>query len=150
MIFMRSKKEQEGRNGRQGEAARSLRAPASCLPACRRIFSSQRGSQILEYAVVILALSGAFTVMYMYGKRGIQGVIRDQVDREIGPQKEFFPLTGGYSNEMTTSVTRSTGQDSGNLTYDRGASYAEVSSVSYSEGNATSISIEKKSAGGTY
>lgn len=89
-----------GRNGRQDGPARSLQAPASCRPACRRLFwRGCRGSQIIEYAIVITALSAAFTTMFVYGKRGMQAVIRTTVEKEIGPQADGLQAPGFMADE---------------------------------------------------
>lgn len=56
--------------------------------ACPKIFS-QRGQQILEYAVVMLAVVAAFSVMRIYAERGLQAHIKSQAD-QIGRQNESF------------------------------------------------------------
>ena len=48
--------------------------------------SSRLGQQVMEYAVILAAISMALTVMYVYAKRGLQSTIKDTVDKEIGSQ----------------------------------------------------------------
>lgn len=69
---------------------------------CPKIFS-QRGQQILEYAVVMLAVVAAFSVMRIYAERGLQAHIKSQAD-QIGRQNESFELSvdDGYDRTIVT------------------------------------------------
>ncbi|MFH1691006.1 MAG: hypothetical protein ABIC68_00330 [Candidatus Omnitrophota bacterium] len=52
----------------------------------------KRGQHIAEYAVLVTVLSVGLTMMYVYVKRGLEAVIKQQVDTDIGPQINSAPL----------------------------------------------------------
>ena len=100
--------------------ARSLRLPASdggvltspTHKAHRRRCFSSAGQQIIEYAVLIAAIGAALTAMFVYGKRGLQSMIRDQTSRMIGGQVASapysdanMPLSDDSTSETFTSGT---------------------------------------------
>jgi len=96
------------------DRASSLRPSASreddstlmTLRAYRRFFS-RAGQQIAEYAVLIAAIAAALSAMYLYGKRGVQSVIRDQTTRMIGPQVASAPLSDSSTPMRSNSVGES-------------------------------------------
>jgi len=131
--------------------ARSLRLPASDGDALtspthkahrRRCFSSA-GQQIIEYAILIAAIGAALTAMFVYGKRGLQSIIRDQTHRMIGKQVASAP----YGDENSPASG-----DSVSETYSAGTSVAntigiektyEYSDTSDTNGTAQSASDTK-------
>ncbi len=99
------------RNGQRIAETCALHGPAMSCPACPKK-PSKRGQQILEYGLLIAAVSVALTAMYMYGKRGIQAVIKGTTDSYIGSQSasEQRVTSGtpagtnlGHSDSITTS-----------------------------------------------
>jgi len=93
--------------------ARSLRLPASdggFVPSAtrqahrRRCFSAA-GQQIIEYAVLIAAIGAALTAMFVYGKRGVQSIIRDQTHRMIGKQIASAPYGDANNPASGSSVS---------------------------------------------
>lgn len=74
--------------------------------------SSRLGQQILEYAVVLVALSMALTVMYVYAKRGLQSTIKDTVDKEIGSQVDSAQILAPQQHQQSRSVAETLSQDS--------------------------------------
>lgn len=74
---------------------------------------AKKGQQIIEYALVITAITAALTVMYVYVKRGLQAAIKNKVDADIGPQLHSAPILSEreFSNmlsNMTDLTTEST------------------------------------------
>ena len=71
--------------------------------------SSRLGQQVVEYAVLLAAISMALTVMYVYAKRGLQSTIKDVTDKEIGSQVDseqvMAPDELQKSNAVVTTVT---------------------------------------------
>lgn len=107
--FEEKKEDNQNRRHATGEGLQLGRA---CCRACPRL--TKKGQQIVEYALVITAISVALTVMYVYMKRGLQAMIKNKVDAEVGPQIDSLPLLGEreFSNvlsnmmELTTESTR--------------------------------------------
>ena len=128
------------RNGQRDEEARALRAPSSSCSARRRRFLSKRGSQILEYAIVIAAIAGAFTFMFVYGKRGLQGVVKRTLDTEVGTQVESAPLEGSVDNEMSVSRADTLSYDNGHITKNASGVFMETESYSSTTGISNSAS----------
>jgi hypothetical protein len=54
---------------------------------------------------VIAAISAAFATMFVYGKRGLQGVIRSTITRDFYPQTQAdgSPAAGFMGNESMQS-----------------------------------------------
>ena len=73
--------------------------------------SSRLGQQVVEYAVILVALSMALTVMYVYAKRGLQSTIKDTVDKEIGSQVDSAQILAPQQHQQTHSVSESLSQD---------------------------------------
>lgn len=102
---------------------------------------SRKGQQVLEYAVLLSALSMVFLVMYMYGKRGLQGIIRGSA-MQVGTQRDSQPMvttidTSGssWSQDTKSENTRvTTAGETANFTYDSNISttgVATTTTVSY-------------------
>lgn len=101
-----------------------------------------RGQQIVEYALVITAISAALTAMYVYTKRGLQAVIKDTVDSEIGPQVDSATvLSVGDSQDSTSVSTTVSRDDSHNIDNELGEERQYFfDSVSGTTGTTTTIS----------
>lgn len=56
---------------------------------------NSRGQNISEYGVMLVVVIMALSAMFVYSKRGIQGVVKSSID-ELGSQaeEEYFNLTG--------------------------------------------------------
>jgi Flp pilus assembly pilin Flp len=63
----------------------ALRMPARTCPACLKT-GNKRGLQVIEYAVLFGAITSALLIMYVYGKRGLQGIIKGSVDQMAGQE----------------------------------------------------------------
>jgi hypothetical protein len=94
---------------------------------------------VIEYALVLVAISAALTVMYVYMKRGMQASIKGLVDHQIGPQGDSNPRISAVETQSSESsmVTDTAGttrvQKSG-----RGGRYT-MDMVSNTTGTATTI-----------
>lgn len=98
----------------------------------------KRGQHIAEYAILITVISVALTVMYVYMKRGLQAVIKQQVDAEIGPQIDSAPMLD--DRELQDSISRSDviGQDASRVQVSStGATRYISGSVTNATGNTT-------------
>ena len=73
--------------------------------------NSRLGQQVMEYAVVLAALSMALTLMYVYVKRGLQSTIKQVVDNEIGSQTDSAQIVGPDQHQQSRSATESVSQD---------------------------------------
>jgi len=73
--------------------------------------SSRLGQQVIEYAVILAAVSMALTVMYVYAKRGLQSTIKDTVDKEIGPQIDSAQILAPEQHQQSRSVEETVSQD---------------------------------------
>ena len=100
-----------------------------------------RGSQIMGYALLVAAISAAFSAMYIYGKRSLQVTVRDTVDKEIGPQVDSNPIQGLFSNQTSTSEFNTQTNDIGHSRPAGGNSSYEVNSFSASSGTSTSVGM---------
>lgn len=65
---------------------------------------AKKGQQVIEYALVITAITAALTVMYVYVKRGLQAAIKNKVDADIGPQLHSAPILG--EREIQNSISQ--------------------------------------------
>ena len=90
----------KNRNGQSVIQTHALQASVRDCPACPREKNSRKrnGQQVIEYGVLIAALTTALLVMYVYTKRGLQAVIKDSAD-QIGSQADNEPEV---SSIMTT------------------------------------------------
>ena len=115
--------------------------PKHCRKACpvRDKALWRRGQQILEYAIVIAAVSTALTVMYVYTKRGLQASIRDLADTEIGGQMDSQPIVDVSAHQSAVGVASTLTNDSMTVrkTYHE-ALYAS-NSISTSQGTSTTV-----------
>ena len=122
-------------NRQSNAKTRALRAPA--LLCCGR---SARGQQVIEYAILISAIITALLFMYMYGRRGLQAVIKGSAD-QISPQIHSLPLTGAMvttGDSTMATVTSDTTQV--NKTGDE--RYYDYQSVSTSQGVSHTRTVE--------
>ena len=138
MTQERSNEKKASLNGGQDDAGRTLQAPPFCPPACRRL-GDRRGSQIIEYALVIAAISAAFTVMFIYGKRGLQAIIHNKVEREIGPQADGLAAVGFASDQWSQSQSSTVSEDHAHATLNPAGTAIEMDSSSGTAGNTTSV-----------
>lgn len=102
--FLLIKKAQAGQETRQKGVMRILRTRIGEK-------NSKAGQQIIEYAVILAAISLALTVMYVYAKRGLQSTIKDTVDKEIGPQVDSEPIMAPEQYQKSNSVVTALGSD---------------------------------------
>jgi|GEM_PF-3727465 len=100
-MLEKAKQKTKKRNGQLVQDIGTLPLSGRGCPACPKIFS-QRGQQILEYAVVMLAVVGAFTAMKLYAQRGLQAFIKSSAD-QIGRQNESLEqsVDDGYARSET-------------------------------------------------
>lgn len=128
---------------RQYALGQGLQMARACCRACHpevKIFK-RLGQHIVEYAVLITAVSVALSVMYVYAKRGLQGIIKDKVDAEIGPQFESAPLLGtrevqdtiGFSEAVSLDTSRTQRSQTGGMRY-------TLSSAASATGNSVIVS----------
>ncbi len=98
--------EKENRNGRSMTTTNTLREFVMDCPACppAKKFRKSKGQQLIEYGVLLTALTTALLIMYVYTKRGLQAVIRDSV-AQIGSQGDSHP-------SISSIVTSSNGSQS--------------------------------------
>lgn len=122
----------------------SLRLFARHCSACQTkgvlgFFRAQAGQHVIEYALMLTALSLALTGIFVYGKRGLQATIKATAD-QIAPQEKFDQSLGpgewsnavSVSSSETDSFMRSRKNATGSST--------EYSSFSGSSGNTVSVS----------
>jgi hypothetical protein len=106
----------EGRMGTSPHGGRAKKRTHGLCPwgsSTHRVKRNLRqGQQALEYAVLIAAISMALTVMYVYGKRGIQAVIKDSAD-QIGSQANSQPAAGSIITSGTSTLTTVTNDITG-------------------------------------
>lgn len=140
MVSREIKEKKMSRNGRRSDAGLALQASSFRRPACRRSFLNLRGSQVVEYALVFAAISAALSVMYIYGKRGMQNVIRTTVDREIGSQIDSEPVAGFMADEFSQSLSGTVAGDSSRVQENSGGVVYDVNSFTSTTGVATSVS----------
>lgn len=121
----------------------SLQEPVMGSSACPRKRKSIRGQQILEYAVLIAAISAALTAMFVYGKRGLQSMIRYSAD-QVGLQKDSEQIMTGAQTNISpmkgSSAITTYSSDTSDVQKIGEARFYDTSSVSFSSGNSTTIS----------
>ena len=122
------------RNGRRENAGLALQAPVFHRPACRRL---HHGSQIVEYGLLLAAISAALMGMYVYGRRGVQGVIRTTVDGEIGPQINGLQDAGFMGNDSSQSTYDTVSSDDSRGRLDATGIIYDTNSFSSSSGTAS-------------
>lgn len=102
-------------------AGSALRHEGCVRPACHPFFKhfswkrlGRSGQQAAEYGLLIVAISTALTMMYIYTKRGLQSTVKDLVDNQIGPQYKGLSLVSPSSHtEVSGDMdTLSSGQTS--------------------------------------
>lgn len=148
----RTNSRSENRNGQDKKEAFALRMSVLLCPACpqqdlkdRRYFT--RGQHIIEYALLLTTIAMAFSAMFIYGKRGLQGVIRQASDSYLGPQKDslanasYLTPTGTFLGnsemESTSDAWQSANIIDGNI-------YIATTSSSASSGNSVSVSYAER------
>jgi hypothetical protein len=135
MDYKDCKRIKEEKIGRDTCKASALRSPAVSCPAClsRR---GKRGQQVLEYAILVSVLISVFFTMYMYGRRGVQAVIKGAAD-QMGPQEDSQPPAGTvFTNALSTVSTVSS--DNVRINKTGYQSRSDYDSVALSEGNTVS------------
>ena len=125
----------KNKNGQPMTQMRTLQVSVMDCPACPRGKNSRKrsGQQIIEYGVLIAAITTALLVMSVYTKRGLQAVIKDSAD-QIGSQADNEPdvtsiLTTGNSS-MVTLVNETT-----NIQAQGDNRFYNISEVTASQGN---------------
>ncbi|MGE5280505.1 MAG: hypothetical protein ACM3L6_07180, partial [Deltaproteobacteria bacterium] len=100
---------------------------------------SRLGQQIIEYAVLFAAIAAALTAMFLYGKRGIQAVVRESAIKTIGGQVDSAPLADPNQpvRGNTTTETFSGGTNTANMMGPEIVYVYDDSSVT----NGTSVSV---------
>jgi hypothetical protein len=120
----------------------SSACPERSRGACPRKRKSIRGQQILEYAILIAAISAALTAMFVYGKRGLQSMVRQTAD-QIGPQKDSEQIMSGALVNITpmrgSSAITTYSSDTMDVQKTGEARSYDTASVSFSSGNSTTI-----------
>lgn len=129
----------KNKNGQSVIQTRTLQASVMDCPACPREKNSRKrnGQQIIEYGVLIAAITTALLVMSVYTKRGLQAVIKDSAD-QIGSQADNEPevsstLTTGNSS-MVTLVNETT-----NIQAQGDNRFYNISQITTSQGNAVTV-----------
>lgn len=120
----------------------SLQEPVMGSSACPRKRKSIRGQQILEYAILIAAISAALMTMYVYGKRGLQSMIRYSAD-QIGPQKDSEQIMAGALVNIApmrgSSAITTYSSDTMDVQKTGEARSYDTASNSFSSGSSTTI-----------
>jgi hypothetical protein len=103
------------KNGQAAAGAHILRGAAAACPACVSaglggwlVFLSarrRRGQQMLEYAIMLGAISAAIMAMFVYSKRGLQAVIKAQADELTGDGEQPAWSDTISSNSSSTTTT---------------------------------------------
>ena len=98
--------EKENRNGRSMTTTNTLREFVMDCPACppAKKFRKSKGQQLIEYGVLLTALTTALLIMYVYTKRGLQAVIRDSAS-QIGSQGDSHPRISSIVTSSNGSQT---------------------------------------------
>jgi len=102
--------------------------------------SSRAGQQVIEYAVVLAAISLALTVMYVYTKRGLQSTIKDTVDKEIGQQVDSEQIMPPEQYQNSNSVTTVLTQDAAEVVKNIGEASYYFNSATTSTGVSNTLS----------
>ena len=120
----------------------ALAAHEESHPACHSFFwrLSRRGQQIVEYGLLISALSMALLAMYVYTKRGLQSTIKDLTDYHLGPQIDSRPILATGAHQGSNSIVSTRSQEEWNIKKDPlfGAQY-EYTTGSYSSGESEAV-----------
>lgn len=96
------------------------------------------GQQVLEYAILIGIIAMVLTAMMVYGKRGLQAVIKGSAD-QIGSQADSQPsMTSTIAGSASLSTT-ATSDESNVIQAGESRTY-QFDSVSSTTGNTVSVS----------
>ena len=101
--------------------------------------NSRLGQQVAEYAMVLVALSMALTVMYIYAKRGMQARIKDAVDQEIGSQGSSVQVLAPDQHQQSRSVSETLSQDTTRVVKNFGEAQYDINSTVTSTGVSNTI-----------
>ena len=133
----------------RSKETRTLQVPLMDRSVCPRLRLSKRsglasrrsrGQQIIEYALVIAAISAALTGMYVYMKRGLQARIKEVVDNEIGPQINSAPLVMPMVSQTSVSTVESLTNGSTRVKKSDDTADYTFGSIATSSGEAVMIS----------
>jgi uncharacterized protein (UPF0333 family) len=72
---------------------------------------NKKAQNTLEYALLIAVVVGAFVIMQIYGKRGVEGKLRSSAD-DIGSQFDPLATESSWTTERsskTVEITNATG-----------------------------------------
>jgi uncharacterized protein (UPF0333 family) len=130
-------------NEQRIKEASALRSHFIRCSAClkNRIFSN-RGQQVMEYALLASAVISALLIMYVYTKRGVQSLIKVSAD-QIGPQIDSAPLYSAANPENTTSTGSTLTNETTQIDQVGEQRTLSVQSQSASTGSSTTISGER-------